>query len=143
MGGHNSIEIVLISLYMDPVRNYGDHTCKHARVFFRAGTERLIMSDVVPPTHPEAQHFVLHEKHIAPAKHKEPDEGNGADVQDAAINYLEAMAGFMGVVDAPKEVDPEAEAAAAVTFLETLWGNEAVEVWWAGLHCHVKQHAVR
>jgi hypothetical protein len=101
------------------------------------------MSSVVPPTHPEAQHFVLHEKKKAASKHEEPDENNGTDVQDAAINYLEAMAGFMGVVDAPKEADPEAEAAAAVAFLETLWGNEAVEVYYAGQDCNVKQPAVK
>jgi hypothetical protein len=46
----------------------------------------------------------------------------GSDVvQDAAITYLEAMAGFMGMVDAPKEIDPQAEAEAALAYLETLW----------------------
>jgi hypothetical protein len=50
------------------------------------------------------------------------------DKNDAALSYLQAMAGFMGVVDTPKEADPEAEAAAAVAFLEDLWAPSDAEV---------------
>lgn len=84
------------------------------------------MSNFVPPTHPEARHFVLHENKNEQQNNSEDSKGDDGD--GAAINYLEALAGFMGVVDAPKEVDPEAEAAAAAAFLENLWGDEPAEV---------------
>lgn len=85
-------------------------------------------SGLPPPTHPEAQHFVLHERK---QEAQEPEAGTAEDDEgapDAAIDYLQAMAGFMGVVEAPKELDPEVQAEAAVAFLQTLWHDGDAEV---------------
>lgn len=38
-----------------------------------------------------------------------------------SFSYMQAMAGFMGVVEAPKAADPAAAAAAALEFLNTMW----------------------
>jgi hypothetical protein len=39
----------------------------------------------------------------------------------ASLDYMQAMAGFMGVVEAPKAADPAAEAEAALMFLNAVW----------------------
>jgi hypothetical protein len=83
----------------------------------------------VPPTHPEAQHFVLHQR-AKPhgASHVEADAGASGQAQDAALDYMQAMAGFMGVVEAPKEVDALTLADAATAFLHTLWETDHGDV---------------
>jgi hypothetical protein len=83
----------------------------------------------VPPTHPEAQHFVLHERSkVAGAKQSQVDAAASGEAQDAALDYMQAMAGFMGVVEAPKEVDPDTLADAATAFLHTLWDTDHGDV---------------
>jgi hypothetical protein len=75
----------------------------------------------------QAMHLASSEMDDVPRQRpgQRPDQNN---LHDAALNYLEAMAGFMGIVDTPKEADPEAEAAAAVAFLENLWTEESNQV---------------
>ena len=38
-----------------------------------------------------------------------------------SFSYMQAMAGFMGVVEAPKAADPALLAEAALSFLDTMW----------------------
>lgn len=38
-----------------------------------------------------------------------------------SFSYMDAMAGFMGVVEAPKAADPALLAEAALSFLDTMW----------------------
>jgi hypothetical protein len=38
-----------------------------------------------------------------------------------SFSYMQAIAGFMGVVEAPNAADPEKEAEMALEFLETMW----------------------
>jgi hypothetical protein len=86
---------------------------------------------LVPMHHPEAQHFVLHNRKIpassgastGPSAAAGVAEVGVAEVQDAARSYLEVMAGFMGIVDTPKSSDPAAEAAEAIAFMEALWAE--------------------
>jgi hypothetical protein len=38
-----------------------------------------------------------------------------------SFSYMQAMAGFMGVVEAPNAADPAVETEMALEFLETMW----------------------
>lgn len=89
----------------------------------------MSQSNLPPPAHPEAQHFVLHERQKEGHKSSEQAPSDDVDASEAAIDYLQAMAGFMGVVEAPKELDPEVQAEAAVAFLQTLWYDAESQVW--------------
>lgn len=55
------------------------------------------------------------------------EQAGGRDVQvsmlssQPSFNYMEAMAGFMGVIEAPKAADPALQAELALDFLNTMW----------------------